>query len=390
MNSENFHEYLKNPSMLHQVSYQELKSLVLQYPYSPNLRYLLMVKSLFDQNKDYDRNLTLAAMFAPDRKKLLQLVKQNTRLREIHENYELNEEFLELKDLSSLEEVLENQPVSEEQTPGRKEMTLGEEPAVLEDALSTSDEEDPEFLEDEEDLDFLEELLDDTSDVEGGIPGVERRQAGDEGERKEDSQQSARAVEEPEDEPSLLEHLLNEEPAEPENKDAAPESPPAEEEMLHIVPEGEDPPTPEGHLAEGREESEKPKEITAKEPTGSTSPAPLPKEAFTSWRKGVQPEKRDLFSSPPQSLPPLNRFEYDDEPEEDDFDDDYPEEEAQQVARQSVQEDAEIVSETLAMVLEKQGHYQKAIAMYEKLVLQNPEKSSFFAAKIENLKKLIG
>jgi len=37
--------------------------------------------------------------------------------------------------------------------------------------------------------------------------------------------------------------------------------------------------------------------------------------------------------------------------------------------------------------MEKQGHIDKAIEMYEKLSLINPEKSAYFAALIEKLKK---
>jgi tetratricopeptide (TPR) repeat protein len=159
--------------------------------------------------------------------------------------------------------------------------------------------------------------------------------------------------------------------------------------MLRIVPEDDDDAAPEGNLASGGEDAEEPKEKPSQEETTPDAPAPLPKEAFRSWRKGTRPVKKDRFPGGRQALPPLSRFEYEDDLE-DDLEDDYPEEEAKQVARQSVQEDDEIVSETLAMVLEKQGHYQKAIAMYEKLVLQIPEKSSFFAAKIEKLKNLIG
>lgn len=44
------------------------------------------------------------------------------------------------------------------------------------------------------------------------------------------------------------------------------------------------------------------------------------------------------------------------------------------------------VSETFADLLASQGYKEKAIAMYEKLMEKYPEKSSFFAAKIEALK----
>lgn len=46
----------------------------------------------------------------------------------------------------------------------------------------------------------------------------------------------------------------------------------------------------------------------------------------------------------------------------------------------------EIVTETMADVLVKQGQTEKAIQLYIKLSFLNPEKSSYFAAKIEQLK----
>jgi len=51
-------------------------------------------------------------------------------------------------------------------------------------------------------------------------------------------------------------------------------------------------------------------------------------------------------------------------------------------------EDKELASDALAEVLVSQGHYDRAIAMYEILMLKNPQKSSFFAAQIQKLKAL--
>ncbi|RMD72769.1 MAG: hypothetical protein D6818_05830, partial [Bacteroidetes bacterium] len=61
--------------------------------------------------------------------------------------------------------------------------------------------------------------------------------------------------------------------------------------------------------------------------------------------------------------------------------------EPERIARQSLQTPPDLVSEPLARVLEQQGHYERAIIMYERLRLKYPEKSDFFAAKIEALKK---
>ena len=59
------------------------------------------------------------------------------------------------------------------------------------------------------------------------------------------------------------------------------------------------------------------------------------------------------------------------------------------MAKQSVTDENTFVTETLARIYEKQGAYNKAIEAYEKLILVYPEKSASFAARIEEIKKLI-
>lgn len=57
------------------------------------------------------------------------------------------------------------------------------------------------------------------------------------------------------------------------------------------------------------------------------------------------------------------------------------------MARKSVVEPDDILTETLASIYAQQGNYQKAISIYQKLSLKFPEKSRYFAALIEELKK---
>ena len=57
-------------------------------------------------------------------------------------------------------------------------------------------------------------------------------------------------------------------------------------------------------------------------------------------------------------------------------------------AKESLIENNEIVTETLARVYLEQGYYEKAIAAYKKLSLKYPQKNTFFAEKIKLILKL--
>jgi hypothetical protein len=58
------------------------------------------------------------------------------------------------------------------------------------------------------------------------------------------------------------------------------------------------------------------------------------------------------------------------------------------MARKSVEEDNEIVSETLANLYVQQGHYSKALKAFEQLSLKFPKKNVYFSARIKEIEEL--
>lgn len=64
------------------------------------------------------------------------------------------------------------------------------------------------------------------------------------------------------------------------------------------------------------------------------------------------------------------------------------EQKVEQLAETSLQ-DRDVMTEAMAEVWEKQGNATKAIEIYNKLSLLEPSKSTYFAAKIEDLKKRV-
>ncbi len=59
------------------------------------------------------------------------------------------------------------------------------------------------------------------------------------------------------------------------------------------------------------------------------------------------------------------------------------------LGKNSIKADDSLDTETLAVVLEKQGKLEKAVEVYEKLIVKYPEKSSIFAARISELNSRI-
>ncbi|MCB0613005.1 MAG: hypothetical protein KDC75_06850 [Phaeodactylibacter sp.] len=410
MNSDNFTQYLEDPSRLYQASYQELKTLALQYPYCQNLHLLLFQKSYMDGSGDWENNLEKAAIYSIDRKHLYHQARKLDKKAAETDNFLLSEEFLELKSLESLH--LEEGLLSQAGQTGREEATLQLEFGPMPQEPSAEKKPHPvalsgEMEEEEEDAD---ELFDISAGMapqeENGIyreePHGEEPGAGQVEPEPASDEQPSLHDEAPE--PGPLTFEVEEELIRAcsgilfilENKEAELHQPPnssaqhkTKEATAGATIKKSRRPLPSPELAALKEKTQsRPPLPASPHPEGlGDTPKPQPKKSFTSWIEkfqspNVQVRLSELMESKKREESKRKRKKN---------------KKAKAIqpntpgvgrlAIRSITENKEILSETLAELLVSQGEYHRATEMYQALMLVFPQKSDFFAEKIENLKR---
>ena len=379
MNAENFADFLKDYSKLYQLPYEELKSLVLQYPYCSNLHYLLAEKSQLDQHKDLDQHIRTASFYSQDRASLRKLIQKLKVVARQMESFELAEDYLELKDLSSIDQV---------------------EPLFAEDALSTENEsaenipelfstltDIPEFSDNPEEHPPTEEHQEplDLSQIDTSEPEPTEDESLEEspeqaGENLEElfEQLMAHAppieeIEKPSEfnEPIIQEDSLNEEDL---------PSPAPDTLSIDKSDDSSEASQVEDESIKSEDAMETPKEITS---VPFSQPRPTPKSSFTSWVQQFQPahvkvQLSELMESKKREDAKKAKKKKKKKKKD----------RMVLFAEKSLKEPKDLATESLAELLVSQEQYAKAIEMYQRLILKFPEKSSYFADKINNLKNL--
>ena len=175
------------------------------------------------------------------------------------------------------------------------------------------------------------------------------------------------------------------------------EAKPWQEELLELIPDEPvleyepaaqpDPDEPEEayqHAAqpvtdELAEVPEPATQLTPDEPPAEAEPATqlTPGEPVETPETDAQLTPADLIDRFIRTSPSIERLSPDDlQPVKD-------------LSAESTEEHGKFITETLAKIYINQGYYSRAINIYERLSLQYPEKSAYFASRIEKIKDLI-
>ena len=121
MTQERFSRLIEDPELLRTISYEELKTLALAYPYTHNLWYFLAIRSRQTNHPDTEKNITTAAVYSLDRSQLFRLVAPQMITPQA---VWAEEEVLELKPVETLKKKLENTSSVQQTQPARLEMVI--------------------------------------------------------------------------------------------------------------------------------------------------------------------------------------------------------------------------------------------------------------------------
>ena len=389
---------IENPSITKAHDAEDLKLLAEKYPYTQmfSILYLQSLKQAGDVH--FEDELKKHSFRITDRAQLFNLVESahsvsaeptpiveaeekieepaEEIVEEIQDSAPLSPRSEEIEEVSDDKEVAETIEETKEEEATPEEIVEAVETPILEEENIVLDE--PELVVDTAQVE-TDEIVIDSNESE---PIIEETPI--EVEETVFELETSETPSEPETEKeelySVEEAFKDEAPAEKETQD------PLEQTIAHHIYAANyqlDGLSPEEERKLKEKEAENQKEAVSE----STEPEIKEDLSFTSWLSA-----NDNYTEPEEETVTVKVV-----PEFSDFDPSNPlfgEQErpkkeffsAPKKAKKSLTEETVPVSETLAKVYAMQGNYPKAIAAYEQLMLTIPEKKSFFASLIEDLK----
>jgi hypothetical protein len=365
MNADNFSKYLQDRSLLHQVPYEELKTLAMQYPYCQPLQLLMLRKSLQDKRKDWEFALSRVAATTSDRSLLYAEVAENIESDQEEEVFQLSQDFLELSSFDAEAEELELASLDRDTTVTEPSLELD-----FSGVSSASGE-----------ADYRPE-----NDIPTSGGAGEKSDFSSPGEKKSPEEEIDTWKNQ---ELEALEAALNVVTSAPSmdttvKKETRPEDLSRTGKLEQVVATA----VSIAGILEPVDTEEQPAEefnhdrMAPHEPLHALKPSPRPKSSFTSWVAQFQPpdiqtQLSDIMESKKMEDRRVLRKNKKKESNSN----------VDEIVLQSITENGNLVSETLANVLAKQGQSEKAEEMYRRLMLVFPEKSDYFAQQISNIKR---
>ena len=348
LSSESIHQQMRNTSSCSTLHLNELKELMDLYPFASSIVTLYLKSLANDQDLRLSSQLEKYAYQIPNRALLYDLLVTQTNV--IREEAKAQPEIIQEV---SAEISVDDKTVEVEQ------IALVDPISV--EVIPVEKTEEPEFTEEEtEELETLIEPVAKTEVLSAKEIIVEQE-----------------VLDEGEEESSLnIPHQI-EETRELDEVDTMIQSAVISSSYLQLAYPGavEEVETEENNalIEEAQEEVVVLETIQVLEPTATIEP-----KSFTDWLKmGEILDGSSEEPAPEEKKPSFYHFE---KPKKEFFS-------PVKKAKESLDENKMPVSETLAQVFALQGNINKAILVYEQLILIFPEKKSFFASQIRNLKR---
>ena len=432
-----YSDLLRNPDRVTDISWRELHEWVQKYPYVQGLRLLTVRKAKLEDNADLQPLLELAATYSPNRRHLYDFLQQPRQVFQPPTEAKTqadNEVEAKIED--------ENTPVLTETTVDLSENSSSTKEEIVAETNKLSEElvaevEAEEIIAENEEIEKVESIKSIEAEIsplaQQAIVEIREEEEASSGEAapetpRNDTEESAEPVIEvvvattqadsespqtksiavlPPDTTEVAEKTQDEDTFEDELVDElADELPNQQEKMTEPIIaqnnqddneilssiEDETEAVEAVDLEAASEEDEDIELVSAEiedadeEPIGS----------FSSWlaflngdeKTETEPKNVEQPSELAQKRAVSPIFNLEDE-EDESLEDGNAEENVRRLARASVAESSDIISETLAKLLEMQEKYEKAIKMYAQLMQKYPEKSATFAAQIEKIKSKI-